>query len=137
MKKRVLLVSISFLSVLIAGSKSAFCCGGGIVPYVPTQTGASTSQQYFLMDKGVATDMFDVKNLNTIFRNIILSGNERNKRNTKKTNAEQESNDAVSGKKKDSVTQKDTTGTVYQQHYKQHAHTSTGAEPVLNLYKIH
>ena len=63
-------------------------CGGGVVPYVPTQSGASTassasSGQFFLFEKGVAVDMFNVQQHQPIFRHIVLSGNERKDRSTR------------------------------------------------------
>jgi len=55
----VLFILISFLKL--------YSCGGGVVPYVPTQSGASgastASSQFFIFEKGVASDLFNVKKL--------------------------------------------------------------------------
>ena len=75
-----LFILISFLKL--------YSCGGGVVPYVPTQSGASgastASSQFFIFEKGVASDMFNVKKHQPIFRNIILTGNERTKNKPEK-----------------------------------------------------
>lgn len=69
--------------ILLMLSFRTYSCGGGVVPYVPTQSGASgastASSQFFILEKGVAIDMFNVKKLQPLFRNIILNGNERGK----------------------------------------------------------
>ena len=106
---------------------SVFGCGGGVVPYVPTQSGASgssTSGSFFLMEKGVAVDMFDVKKLQPLFRNIVLSGNER-KINQKMAKAIEKSKEELAG---------DSTHTANNRH-SQAASDST--LPVLNLHRIH
>ncbi len=76
----VLFILMSFLKL--------YSCGGGVVPYVPTQsgaTGASTaSSQFFIFEKGVAIEMFNVKKHQPVFRNIILTGNERTKNKPEK-----------------------------------------------------
>lgn len=67
----------------------AFCCGGGVTPYVPseyvpgggqTNSNAAKGQFFLYIENGVSSDMFDVKQLQPLFRNIILSGNERKDR---------------------------------------------------------
>jgi hypothetical protein len=76
------------------------------------------------MEKGVAVDMFDVKKLQPLFRNIVLSGNERkiNKKMAK----------AIEKNKKELARDSTQTGTV------QHGHTSSDSTlPVLNLHRIH
>ena len=76
-----------------------YSCGGGVVPYVPTQSGASgastASSQFFIFEKGVATDLFNVKKHQPIFRNIILTGNERKKNKPKMKPAESDSLDVA------------------------------------------
>ena len=87
-----LFIMISFLKL--------YSCGGGVVPYVPTQSGASgastASSQFFIFEKGVASDMFNVKKHQPIFRNIILTGNERTKNKPEKKLAEKDSADVAS-----------------------------------------
>ena len=104
-----------------------FGCGGGVVPYVPTQSGASgssTSGSFFLMEKGVAVDMFDVKKLQPLFRNIVLSGNERkiNKKMGK-----------VIEKSKQETAQ-DSSNVNNAKHNLLHSDSTL---PVLNLHRIH
>ena len=82
-KRKFVVITITiFLSFL-----KLYSCGGGVVPYVPTQTGASgastATSQFFIFEKGVAIDMFDIKKHQPVFRNIVLSGNERKENKTK------------------------------------------------------
>jgi hypothetical protein len=87
MKKKIQNTGISIkLSLIIlcitlpATFYSIYCCGGGVIPYIPTQSGASgntTSGSFFLVEKGVSGEMFDVSRLQPLFRNIVSSGNER------------------------------------------------------------
>jgi len=106
-----LTVFLSFLKL--------YSCGGGVVPYVPTQTGASgastATSQFFIFEKGVAIDMFDIKKHQPIFRNIVLSGNERKEHKTRVEKSESDSS-AVSA---DSVS------------------VAKEATPVLNLHRLH
>lgn len=89
--KRYLVIIITAISII---SFSVYSCGGGVVPYVPAQSGttSSSSGQFFLMEKGVATDMFDVKKLQPLFRNIVLSGNERKEHKSLKQRSKEEKN---------------------------------------------
>ena len=84
-----------------------YSCGGGVVPYVPTQsgaTGASTaSSQFFIFEKGVAIDMFNVKKHQPIFRNIILTGNERTKNKPEKKSTKKDNVDVTSKEEADST----------------------------------
>ena len=113
----VLFILISFLKL--------YSCGGGVVPYVPTQsgaTGASTaSSQFFIFEKGVAIDMFNVKKHQPIFRNIILTGNERTKNKPEKKSVEKDSSDVASKEGGDSTA------------------VSKDEEivPVLNIHRLH
>lgn len=106
-----------------------YSCGGGVVPYVPTQSGATggaSTGQFFLMEKGIAIDMFDVKKLQPLFRNIILSGNERKERKTmealgkedSKIESTQAESDSVSVTQDESSSEKEPT-------------------PVLNIHRLH
>ena len=85
--------------ILLMLSFRTYSCGGGVVPYVPTQSGASgastASSQFFIFEKGVATDLFNVKKHQPIFRNIILTGNERKKNKPKMKPAESDSLDVA------------------------------------------
>jgi hypothetical protein len=74
------------------------------------------------MEKGVAVDMFDVKKLQPLFRNIVLSGNERkiNKKMAK----------AIEKNKKERV--QDSTEADNIRHTE-----SDSTLPVLNLHRIH
>jgi hypothetical protein len=111
----IILLTIMTLSFISYG------CGGGVVPYVPTQSGASgaaSTGQFFLMEKGVAIDMFDVKKLQPLFRNIVLSGNERNKhKSLKQLNKKEENNRNIT----------DSTTVSYDKK----------PLPVLNLHRLH
>ena len=65
---------------LTAAFYSVYSCGGGVIPYIPTQSGASgntTSGTFFLLEKGASGEMFDVRQLQPLFRNIVSTGNER------------------------------------------------------------
>lgn len=108
--------------ILLLGPCIIYCCGGGVVPYVPTQsgaTGASTaSSQFFILEKGVATDMFDVKKHQPIFRNIILTGNERKKNKPEIELADRDSLDAASA---DSIVTAEDEAIV----------------PILNIHRLH
>ena len=112
------------LILMFLGFHTVYSCGGGVVPYVPTQSGASgssTSGSFFLMEKGVAVDMFDVKKLQPLFRNIVLSGNERkvNKKIAGTLKNQQSEAACDSSNMKHNILESDST------------------LPVLNLHRIH
>ena len=106
--------------ILLLASFQTNSCGGGVIPYVPTQTGVtkSSASQYFLFEKGVANDLFNVKKLQPIFRNIILSGNERKEHKSLKRTSEKE---------KDSEDATDSTD----------VSDEKGLLPVLNIHRLH
>jgi hypothetical protein len=101
-----------------------------MVPYVPTETGASrgsSSQptgQFYLLEKGVTYDLFDIKKLQPLFRNIVLSGNERKGRTYARPLFRRKSTDD-----KDTLTTSATSDTT--------AADADSARPVLNLYRLH
>lgn len=101
-------------------------CGGGVVPYVPTQSGASNSSkgQFFLVDKSAATDMFDVKKLQPLFRNIVLTGNERNVTKLNKK---------LTGKKSNEIAQ----DSVRSRGIQSVEPSSDSIVPILNLHRLH
>lgn len=108
-----LLILIPFLKI--------YSCGGGVVPYVPTQSGASgasttASNQFFIFEKGVASDMFNIKKHQPIFRNIILTGNERTKNKPKKN-------------KTDRASKEDSDSTVISEE--------VDIMPILNIHRLH
>lgn len=116
---------ILYLCVLIFACY-AFGCGGGVMPYVPseyvpvkgqTASGSSKGQFFLLINKGVTTDMFDVKQLQPVFRNIVLSGNERKDR---------------SGKKEERSTPDDSLKVTKEEKKKEKE-----SIPVLNLHRLH
>ena len=116
---------IIYLCVLIYAC-CAFGCGGGVIPYVPSEyvpvkgqaTSGSTKGQFFLLiNKGVTTDMFDVKQLQPVFRNIVLTGNERKDR---------------SSKKEESSTPDDSSSVTEKEEKK-----DKESIPVLNLHRLH
>lgn len=132
MKRKVV---VCFLWSMMIFINSVYSCGGGMVPYVPTQSGTGKSEEkYFLMDKGVATDMFDVKNFNALFRNIILSGNERNKKNLEKTSKKQKSKSTALSKNENDSALKDSSDSAEQMR---NVYRKSEAVPVLNLHRIH
>lgn len=120
-------ISLFFCFIFFIASHT-FCCGGGVVPYIPTQSGASntTSGQLFLLEKGASVEMFDVKKLQPLFRSIVLSGNERKlKKDMEKI---------VSKNQK--TADKDSTKTIQEDNaISKHDHKN--AIPVLNLHRIH
>jgi hypothetical protein len=112
---KVVLAVISFYTLL-------FCCGGGVMPYVPSGTGASannTSKQFFLIDKSVTTSILDGKSLQPLFRTIVNAGNERKSRNLHRV----KKSDSTDVKKNDDK--------------EKCPFDTTLAEPVLNLHKLH
>lgn len=88
-----------FAIILLLAPFTIYSCGGGVIPYVPTQSGASgastASSQFFIFEKGVATDLFNVKKHQPIFRNIILTGNERKKNKPKVKSTEKDTLDVA------------------------------------------
>lgn len=102
-----------------------YSCGGGVVPYVPTQSGASgastASSQFFIFEKGVAVDMFNVKKHQPIFRNIILTGNERKVVKTKAKTAKQDSTTVSAQKEADST----------------NVPSEKEIAPILNIHRLH
>jgi len=125
---RTITISCAALCILsIASFHTTYSCGGGVIPYVPTQSGASgstTSGSFFLVEKGVSVEMFDVKQLQPLFRNIVMSGNER------KVHKNMEK---VLLKNKESLA-KDSTLIKNSVHG---SAMSDSALPVLNLHKLH
>lgn len=89
-KTRTLL--ISFVSVVFLFTATAYSCGSAVVPYVPTQGNANTTvtSKFYILQKGVIAEMFNTKRLQPLFRNVILSGNNRKKRNLNNKNMERE-----------------------------------------------
>jgi hypothetical protein len=105
-----------------------YSCGGGVVPYIPSGTGASSNSstgQFFLFDKGVTSTMLDYRAVQPLFKNIVNSGNERKDRNLKIKISKQ-----GEGKK-------DTTEIYDSTRSSQHNLVRDGALPVLNLHKLH
>ena len=104
---------------------NVYGCGGGVVPYVPTQSGASgastASSQFFIFEKGVAIDMFDIKKHQPIFRNIILTGNERKVAKIKAKTANQDSTAVSTQKKADSTSESSKDEII----------------PILNIHRLH
>ena len=109
--------------VVLLSFISLYSCGGGVVPYVPTQSGASgastANSQFFILEKGVATEMFDIKKHQPIFRNIVLTGNER-KFHKAKTSKD---------KGVDSLATKGTDSTVVSKEEE--------VLPILNIHRLH
>ncbi len=124
MKKTIVILVAGFLLCTVY---SLYSCGGGVVPYVPTSSGAggsTSSGSFFLLEKGVAVEMFDVKKLQPLFRNIVLSGNERKvHRNMGKVLAKYQTTS-----KQDSTAMKNSV---------HGAEISDSTLPVLNLHRLH
>ncbi len=126
-KHSTLKIIVLFTILVSFAAYSVYSCGGGVVPYVPTQSGASgssSSGSFFLMEKGVAVDMFDVKKLQPLFRNIVLSGNERK--------IHKKMGKVIKKKKKETVQDSSEVNTV--KHNEMHSDSTL---PVLNLHRIH
>jgi hypothetical protein len=108
---------------IICYATAIFCCGGGVLPYIPSGTGAgantNTSKQFYLIDKSVTYSMLDGKTLQPLFRNIVNSGNGRDSRNIHHD------------KKADSTSVAD------KDKKEQCPADTSSAEPVLNLHKLH
>ncbi len=116
-KAAVTSAAVSVLSIIV----SSYACGGGMMPYIPTATGAGTSSasasgQFFIIDKGVTTSMLDIRPLQPLFKSVVNAGNERSEKNLK--------------------TQDDTTH-VKKNDSKGDSLNTAKAEPVLNLHKLH
>lgn len=113
----------------------AYSCGGGMIPYVPTQTGAGASAstgEFFLIEKGVAVDMFNVKKLQPLFQNIRLSGNERKNRKSMKRSFKKSSK--VTYAKADSSAQASSDSLSVTQNKQSSENES---QPILNLHRFH
>ena len=110
---------------ILASFLKLYSCGGGVVPYVPTQSGASgastASSQFFIFEKGVASDLFNVKKHQPIFRNIILSGNERTKNKPVNESADKDSTDVASKMGTDSTV----------------VSKEVEIVPILNIHRLH
>ncbi len=88
------------LMLILVYITSAYSCGPGYTPYIPTSDNRTSSCDFFLIEKGVTGDLFDVKKLQPLFRNIMLSGNERNsvkpkQRSLKKAETDRNENDST------------------------------------------
>lgn len=121
------IVSIAILTICLTVFH-LYSCGGGVVPYIPSGTGAgssSSSGQFFLFDKGVTSTMLDYRAVQPLFKNIVNSGNERKDRALK---------DKLS---KQGEAKKDTTDTSDSTKSAKHNIVEEGALPVLNLHKLH
>ncbi|MGM0461674.1 MAG: hypothetical protein ACQEQ4_04560 [Fibrobacterota bacterium] len=128
---KTLLIMCSIISV-------TWACGGGLIPYTPSTGESQESGKragYYIINKGVARGMFDVKSLQPVFREIRTSGNERNPRNLSpwviKRREEQQNKET------------ENTETVSHPFYHQEQYhhfsddaTPSDAVPVLNLHKI-
>lgn len=116
-KAAVTAAAVSMLSIIVP----SYACGGGMMPYIPTATGAGSGSasapgQFFIIDKGVTNSMLDIRQLQPLFRSVVNAGNERSEKNLKAQD------DTTHGKKK---------GPRYD------SLDTTKAEPVLNLHKLH
>lgn len=129
--RKVRLSQIVYVTFLIVGLSTfhLYSCGGGVVPYIPSGTGAgsgsSSSGQFFLFDKGVTSTMLDYRAVQPLFKNIVNSGNERKVRGLK--DKKKERCDAEG----DSTVIHDSTKTA------EHNLVGEDALPVLNLHKLH
>ncbi len=117
---------VATAAAIVLFSFNSYSCGGGVVPYVPTQTGASgnnssSNADFYILEKGVATSMFDVKKFQPLFRNIILSGNERKKNKKSRKKSSQKNIAATQQKTADSTT----------------VSHGDDAAPVLNIHRLH
>lgn len=106
----------------------AWGCGGGVTPYIPTQSGSSNaSKEFFIIEKGVADNLFDVKKLQPLFRNVILTGNSRKETPYMKKMAGEKNTQVAQGN--DSL--QTTTDTIHNMH------VQTGKNAILNIHRIH
>lgn len=116
-----------------------FACGGGLMAYTPSDgnSGGNSNKKadFFFINKGVSSTMFDVKALQPVFREVNASGNERNEKNlskrAKKRLAEKQAADAEKIAKNQAVGTCDSTASVH------HSHQKEDVAPVLNLHKLH
>lgn len=110
---------VLILLIMSAAYYELYSCGGGMVPYVPTQSGASgansATSHFFMIDKGVSADMFDVKKLQPLIRQVVVTGNERKE------------HQAVYHDSTKTVTDVDSSCTA----------TYHNLTPVLNLHRLH
>ncbi|MBN1984496.1 MAG: hypothetical protein JW795_23420 [Chitinivibrionales bacterium] len=107
-------------------------CGGGVMPYIPTQSGGGNQEQkaeFYILDKGVTSDMMNMKKLQPLLKNIVYSGNERKKAAPSKNQAQQ--NQAAADT---TVAQTPDSAAVLSDH----SHLShCSPNPVLNLHYLH
>ncbi|MBN2038133.1 MAG: hypothetical protein JW768_15435 [Chitinispirillaceae bacterium] len=107
---------------------SGICCGGGYIPlpYVPTASGnittSSSHGSFYLIEKGSANDLFDVKKLQPLFHHIHTSGNKRKSAGKMKKARKTGPAGTVANSTDSSIVAHD---------------DSNEAKPVLNLHSIH
>lgn len=77
----------SLVLCILLTALPALPCGGGVIPYVPSNfgggsaAGMSASQKqgtfYLSIDKSVAGDALDIRQYQPLFKNVHHAGNER------------------------------------------------------------
>jgi hypothetical protein len=132
MSKRWLCVIAPMIVALCCSN--GVCCGGGYVPmpYIPSGGGSvnapSSKGSFYLVEKGSANELFEIKSLQPLFRNIHQSGNERQNLDKFRKN-----------KKADAGDKNAKTDMAAADSVKIDSSTcpSAAAAPVLNLHRIH
>ncbi len=118
------------LTVLLLCVYAALGCGGGLMAYTPSSGNDGSGNKkadFYFINKGVSTTMFDVKALQPVFREVTASGNERNDKNLSKRAKQR-----LEKKQKEEMV--DTTVAT---HNPAHHHNKEDVAPVLNLHKLH
>ncbi len=130
MKKIILLLPVLITFIC----SESFACGGGLMAYTPSEGNSGSSDKkasFYMINKGVATTMFDVKSLQPVFRDISSSGNERNDKNLSEAVLKRRAEKELEAKSDTTAECVDST------HMKHHAHDNENVSPVLNLHKLH
>jgi hypothetical protein len=136
MKKTLLCITTLFTVELLA-------CGGGLTAYIPSDDNSyvpsegesslgNTNVDFYIIDKGVSSSMFDVKSLQPVFRNSNESGNQRNEKNISERVKERQLEEVAKAQQK---ADSSATGEPFHEHG---GPGCTLAEeiPVLNLHKV-
>ncbi len=133
MKKALLLPLFLFLIF-----HNSYGCGGGLMAYTPSAGNSDNSEKkadFFLINKGVSSTMFDVKALQPLFRDVTASGNERNEKNLSKSVRKKRVEKHKKATEKMLANCTDTTKECQENPH--HLHDNENVSPVLNLHKLH
>ena len=119
------LIIYLILLVIVSRNQHIRACGGGVMPYIPTNTNSASDQkaEFFLIEKGITSEIFDTKKLQPVFKNIVNTGNRRKVRTLRS------SEDLNMRTKQDGRANKYSNDTEID--------SVQNVQPVLNLHRLH